>query len=160
MRTFRETAYWTAVLALGAGMLIGTPASADSTDNDGVNLGNDNNLSVLPVQLCGNNVAVLGAVAPIASPQNVECVNAPIVDHPEKPDTEEPPTDEPPSHEPPGHQPPGHEPPGHEPPGHQPPSHEPPAHQPPSHSDEVEDAEELPTAPAPEATEGHVAVTG
>lgn len=54
---------------------------ADSYDNDGINLLNDNNVSVLPVQLCNNNVAVLGLVAPIGSPQNAKCVNAPIVDH-------------------------------------------------------------------------------
>lgn len=62
-------------------LAIGSPAFADSADNDGVNLLNDNNASVLPVQLCGNDVAVLGAVADVASPENTECVNAPIGDH-------------------------------------------------------------------------------
>lgn len=62
-------------------LAIGSPAFADSADNDGVNLLNDNNASVLPVQLCGNDVAVLGAVADVASPENTECVNAPIDDH-------------------------------------------------------------------------------
>ncbi|TDD92058.1 hypothetical protein E1202_03695 [Saccharopolyspora karakumensis] len=57
-------------------------ANADSSDNDGINVLNDNNLSVLPVQACGNNVAVAGAVVPILSPQTAECVNAPILDHP------------------------------------------------------------------------------
>ena len=74
-----------AVIVAGAvaGLLALAPvANADSEDNDGVNVLNDNNVSVLPVQLCGNNVAVLGAVAPIASPNSSECVNAPIVDHP------------------------------------------------------------------------------
>ncbi len=66
-----------------AGMLALAPvASADTQDNDGVNVLNDNNISVLPVQACGNNVAVLGAVVPIGSPQASECVNAPVVDHP------------------------------------------------------------------------------
>ncbi|MBA8822872.1 hypothetical protein FHX42_000201 [Saccharopolyspora lacisalsi] len=66
-----------------AGMIALAPvASADTHDNDGVNLLNDNNISVLPVQACGNNVAVLGVVVPIGSPQASECVNAPVVDHP------------------------------------------------------------------------------
>lgn len=74
-----------AVIVAGAvaGLLALAPvANADSEDNDGINLLNDNNVSVLPVQLCGNNVAVLGAVLPIASPNSSECVNAPIMDHP------------------------------------------------------------------------------
>lgn len=62
-------------------MAIGSPAFADSAENDGVNLLNDNNISALPIQACGNNIAVAGAVAPIASPQQNHCVNAPIVDH-------------------------------------------------------------------------------
>ncbi|GAB3695827.1 hypothetical protein [Saccharopolyspora tripterygii] len=126
-------------------MLVGaTPASADSSDNDGLNIGNDNNLSVLPVQLCGNNVGVLGLVAPIGSPQESECVNAPIVDHPEKPEKPNPPTEHP--------QPPTEHP---KPPTHHP---KPPTHHPKPPVEHV--SEELPTAPAPEVTEGHVAVTG
>ncbi|RRO15521.1 hypothetical protein EIL87_15910 [Saccharopolyspora rhizosphaerae] len=71
------------VATAAAGLLALAPAAyADSQDNDGINLLNDNNVSVLPVQLCGNNVAVVGAVAPIGSPSKPECVNAPIVDHP------------------------------------------------------------------------------
>ncbi|WP_019853128.1 hypothetical protein [Actinopolyspora mortivallis] len=65
-----------------AGMLAMAPmASADSKDNDGINILNDNNLSVLPVQLCNNDVAVLGAVVELLSPEKAKCVNAPIVDH-------------------------------------------------------------------------------
>ncbi|GAB3284241.1 hypothetical protein [Parasphingorhabdus pacifica] len=71
------------VAGAAAGLMALAPvANADSADNDGVNVLNDNNISVLPVQACGNNVAVLGAVVPILSPQSNECVNAPIVDHP------------------------------------------------------------------------------
>ncbi|TDD49281.1 hypothetical protein E1288_20425 [Saccharopolyspora elongata] len=62
-------------------LAIGSPAFADSYDNDGINLLNDNNVSVLPIQLCGNNVGVLAIVAPIGSPQINKCVNAPILDH-------------------------------------------------------------------------------
>lgn len=83
-------------------MLVGaTPASADSADNDGVNIGNDNNTSVLPIQLCGNNIAILGAVVPVASPQNVVCqANAPIEEGPSDPPAEEP-TEVSPGYEPP-----------------------------------------------------------
>ncbi|MGW1676511.1 hypothetical protein [Saccharopolyspora sp. NPDC002376] len=71
------------VAGAAAGLLALAPvANADSADNDGINILNDNNLSVLPIQACGNNVAVLGAVVPILSPQLNHCVNAPIVDHP------------------------------------------------------------------------------
>ncbi|MER7015644.1 hypothetical protein ABT324_29770 [Saccharopolyspora sp. NPDC000359] len=71
------------VAGAAAGLLALAPvANADSADNDGINILNDNNLSVLPVQACGNNVAVLGAVVPILSPQLNHCVNAPVIDHP------------------------------------------------------------------------------
>ncbi|MDA3624380.1 hypothetical protein OU415_02960 [Saccharopolyspora sp. WRP15-2] len=70
-----------AAAATAAMLAIGSPAFADSADNDGINLLNDNNVSVLPVQLCGNNVGVLALVVPIASPQANACVNAPIWDH-------------------------------------------------------------------------------
>ncbi|PRW64425.1 hypothetical protein [Actinopolyspora mortivallis] len=62
-------------------MAVGSPALADSYDNDGINILNDNNVSLVPIQLCGNNAAVLGIVAPIGSPQYTQCVNAPIVDY-------------------------------------------------------------------------------
>ncbi|MGJ7907576.1 hypothetical protein ACOQFL_13990 [Actinopolyspora sp. H202] len=66
-----------------AGMIVMAPmASADTKDNDGINVLNDNNLSVLPIQACGNNIAVLGVVANVLSSQSTECVNAPVVDHP------------------------------------------------------------------------------
>ncbi|WP_190818603.1 hypothetical protein [Saccharopolyspora pogona] len=71
------------VAGAAAGLLALAPvANADSADNDGINIANDNNISVLPVQACGNNVAVAGAVVPIVSPQLNNCINAPIVDHP------------------------------------------------------------------------------
>ncbi|RKT83408.1 hypothetical protein SAMN05421805_105106 [Saccharopolyspora antimicrobica] len=71
------------VAGAAAGLLALAPvANADSADNDGINILNDNNASVLPIQACGNNVAVVGAVVPILSPQINHCVNAPIVDHP------------------------------------------------------------------------------
>ncbi|GAA3365760.1 hypothetical protein [Saccharopolyspora gregorii] len=71
------------VAGAAAGLMALAPiANADSADNDGVNLLNDNNISAVPVQLCGNNVAVLGAVVPVLSPQTSQCVNAPVVDHP------------------------------------------------------------------------------
>lgn len=79
----RTSARLIGAAAVAAGLLaLGAPAFADMHDNDGVNIGNDNNISLVPIQACGNNVAVLGITAPIASPQNVQCVNAPILDHP------------------------------------------------------------------------------
>lgn len=64
-------------------LAIASPAFADSSGNEGVNAVNDNNISAVPVQLCGNNVgAAVGVVVPVLSPQNNECVNAPVVDHP------------------------------------------------------------------------------
>ncbi|WP_207954674.1 hypothetical protein [Saccharopolyspora elongata] len=64
-------------------LTLGTAAFADSADNDGINAVNDNNVSAVPVQACGNNVgAAIGVVVPILSPQANNCVNAPVVDHP------------------------------------------------------------------------------
>ncbi|MDA3645946.1 hypothetical protein LZ318_15820 [Saccharopolyspora indica] len=78
----RKTACLAGAFVAGAGLLAGgVPAFADSADNDGINAGNDNNLSVAPIQLCGNNITVIGAVVSILSPQGNQCVNAPIVDH-------------------------------------------------------------------------------
>ncbi|MGW5642088.1 hypothetical protein ACWEV3_10285 [Saccharopolyspora sp. NPDC003752] len=94
----RKTACLAGIFAAGTGLLAGAaPAFADSADNDGINVGNDNNLSLLPIQLCGNNIAVLGLVVPILSPQANDCVNAPIVDHPTVPEKPKPhtPTPEP-----------------------------------------------------------------
>lgn len=67
-----------AAAATAALLAIGSPAFADSYDNDGINVLNDNNVSLVPIQLCGNNVGVLALVAPIGSPQANFCVNAPI----------------------------------------------------------------------------------
>lgn len=177
MRSVRKTAFRAVVLAASAGMLVGgTPALADSAGNDGINIGNDNNLSVLPVQLCGNNVGVLGAVVPIGSPQNSECTNAPIVDHPgaDEPPADEPPAAGPPADEPPVAGPPADEPPAGQPPAEQPPVGQPPASGPPAGKPPVVKppsgmtpstgsqggAEDLPVAPTPVAVEGHHAVTG
>lgn len=62
-------------------LAVGSPAFADSYGNDGINVLDDNNTSVAPVQLCGNNIGVFSIVAPFASPQINKCVNAPILDH-------------------------------------------------------------------------------
>ncbi|ASU81253.1 hypothetical protein CDG81_18420 [Actinopolyspora erythraea] len=63
-------------------MAMAPVASADSKDNDGINLLNDNNISAVPIQACGNDIAVLGVVAEILAAESSKCVNAPIVDHP------------------------------------------------------------------------------
>lgn len=70
--------------AASAAMLgMATPAFADSAGNEGVNGGNDNNASIVPVQGCANNVgAAIGAAVPVLSPQSAQCTNAPVVDHP------------------------------------------------------------------------------
>ncbi|MGW5642306.1 hypothetical protein ACWEV3_27395 [Saccharopolyspora sp. NPDC003752] len=70
--------------AAAAMMAIASPAFADSANNNGINLLDDNNVSAVPVQLCGNNVAVAAIVVPILSPQINNCVNAPIIDHPKR----------------------------------------------------------------------------
>ncbi|GAA4856838.1 hypothetical protein [Saccharopolyspora cebuensis] len=67
-----------------AGLLALAPmAHADSAGNDGINALNDNNVNLLPINACGNNVAALiGVIVPIASPQASDCNNSAIVDHP------------------------------------------------------------------------------
>ncbi|MEU5852911.1 hypothetical protein [Saccharopolyspora shandongensis] len=59
-------------------------AFADSADNDGVNILNDNNVSIAPTQVCGADATGTGtgAVQRLRSPQTNKCVNAPPVDHP------------------------------------------------------------------------------
>ncbi len=76
--------YVLGVATTAAGLLAtGVPAfAADTANNNGVNIGNGNNVSVLPIQACGDNVAVLGAVVPVLSPTNTACDNASVTDHP------------------------------------------------------------------------------
>lgn len=140
-------------VAATAGLLLaGTPSFADSADNDGINVGNGNNASVAPIQLCGNDIAVLGAVASVLSPESAECVNAPVVDHPsndgDKDEPDEP--DEPDKPDKPD------EPDKPEKPGE---PDEPKQPEKPQHPGD-EDEEELPSAPTPDSPEGHAAVTG
>lgn len=80
----RSAARFAGVAAASVAMLgMASPAFADSADNEGINVGNGNNASVVPVQACANNVgAAIGAAVPILSPQHAKCVNAPVVDHP------------------------------------------------------------------------------
>lgn len=72
------------VTGAAASLLALAPAAyADSAGDNGVNVLNDNDLSVLPIQACNDNVALLGGViVPVLSPQLAHCVNAPVVDHP------------------------------------------------------------------------------
>ncbi|GAA4850505.1 hypothetical protein [Saccharopolyspora rosea] len=67
-----------------AGLMALAPvANADTADNDGINAVDDNNVSVLPIQACNDDVAAaIGVIVPVASPQTGDCVNAPVVDHP------------------------------------------------------------------------------
>ncbi len=79
----RKKTYLAGTVAATAGLLAtATPAFADSAENEGVNVLSGNDISLAPVQLCGNNVAVIGAVVSLASPQANDCTNAPVVDHP------------------------------------------------------------------------------
>lgn len=119
-------------VAAGAGLLAsGVPAMADTGDDDGVNLGNDNNVQLLPVQAC--DVNVVGKLVNQGSPEEVQCGNAPLVDHPK--------VEHPAPAQHPGKQHPGK---GREAEAH----HAPQAH----HA--------LPMAPAPTSIRGHHAVTG
>ena len=173
----RKTAGIAGVVAAGAGMLTGTAtAVADSTDNDGVNAGDGNNVSAVPIQLCGNNIAVLGAVVPILSPQDSSCENAPAVDHAQQDSDAEPQQpdegrgDGDPSAEPevaPEAEPEVAEPEVAEPEVAEPEVAEPEVAEP-EVAPEVENTGEtgesregsLPTAPSPQIVQGHHAVTG
>ncbi|AOS65368.1 hypothetical protein [Actinoalloteichus hymeniacidonis] len=80
MRTSARVLSATAAATLGV-MMLGAPAFADSVDNDGVNAVNDNNISAVPIQACGNNIAaVIGVIVPVLSPQISDCTNAPVTD--------------------------------------------------------------------------------
>lgn len=81
MRIATRVAGVAGAAALGV-VTLGTAAFADSAENDGINVLDDNNISAVPVQACGNNVPVIGAAVPLLSPQASKCVNAPVVDHP------------------------------------------------------------------------------
>lgn len=80
----------TGIVAAAAGLVaIASPAFASDVDHNstynGINVGNGNNVQV-PVGICGNNVAVLGAVVPVLSPQSVDnCSTAVINQHHKKP---------------------------------------------------------------------------
>ncbi|WP_016698833.1 hypothetical protein [Actinoalloteichus spitiensis] len=81
MRTSTRIAGATAAATLGA-LAFSAPAFADAAGNDGINAVNDNNISAVPIQACGNNIAaVIGVIVPLVSPQFSDCTNAPILDH-------------------------------------------------------------------------------
>ncbi len=131
-------------------------AFGDSANDNGVNGGNGNNASVIPVQLCNDNVAAaVGVIVPLLSPTSAQCTNAPVVDHPVASGGSE---QQPP--EQPGTSPvqPGTPPvqPG------TPPEHkvQPPKHHQPGPSAQPNGGGELPYAPAPSPIAGHHAVTG
>ena len=66
--------------AAASALVLAPAASADGSDNDGVNALNGNNISAVPVQLCDANV--IGKLVNQDSPEKVQCVNAPLTDHP------------------------------------------------------------------------------
>ncbi|MER5391596.1 hypothetical protein [Saccharopolyspora sp. NPDC002686] len=183
----RRSACLAGAFAAGIGMLTGgTPAFADTAGDEGINLGNGNNTNVAPTQVCGN-ITVTGGVVLILAPVDIDCVNAPIVDHPvQTPPVEDetppvegevPPVEEetPPVE---GEMPPVEEeeppveneippvendtPPVEEETPPVPPVQETPPVQsetPPAH-DATPAKPELPTAPSPAVVRGHAAVTG
>ena len=64
-----------------AGLMVLAPvANADSAGNDGVNVLNDNKVSV-PVQACGNSIPAVGAVLPLASSDSSGCAQGGVADH-------------------------------------------------------------------------------
>jgi len=145
----RKTTCLAGVVTATSGLLLsGVPALADTSDNDGLNIGNDNNASVAPVQACGNNVAVVGAVVPLLSPNTSQCTNAPIADHP--------------SHQHQGPSKPGKDEPAPRPAAPQQPSGRAPQPAPAAEAPSAvaPAASELPAAPSPVAVDGHAAVTG
>ncbi|WP_245560175.1 hypothetical protein [Actinopolyspora halophila] len=82
MRIATRVAGAAGVAAMGM-MTLGTAAFADTADNDGINAVDDNNISAVPIQACGNDIgAVVGVIAEVLSPESSQCVNAPVVDHP------------------------------------------------------------------------------
>ena len=146
----RKRTYLLGAVAVTSGLLAGGfPALADSADNDGVNVGNDNNISVLPVQACGNDIAVLGAVVKALSASSTNCVNAPIVDHPQNISKPKP---LPPLHEKPEKPFKPVKPAKPVQPGQQQQQQQP--------QQVTKPAKVLPTAPAAQAVQGHAAVTG
>jgi hypothetical protein len=84
----RKTTGLMGAVAIGSGLIAtGAPAYADSTNNNGVNLLDGNNVSVLPIQLCPGSSGILSDIVKVGSgsalsPQTTNCVNAPIIDHP------------------------------------------------------------------------------
>ncbi|MBB6175093.1 hypothetical protein HNR23_005153 [Nocardiopsis mwathae] len=61
--------------ALMAGVTMGTVMMAAPAQANGVN----NNLQLVPIQLCNANVGVLGAAIPVFSPQTTKnCTNGPV----------------------------------------------------------------------------------
>ncbi|ASU77836.1 hypothetical protein CDG81_05380 [Actinopolyspora erythraea] len=64
-------------------MTMAAAASADTKDNDGINVLDDNNISAVPIQLCGNEIsALIGINLDLLTNESSQCVNAPVVDHP------------------------------------------------------------------------------
>lgn len=86
----RTSVRLTIAASVAAGLMsVGAPAFADSAGNNGINVLDDDNLSVLPIQVCNSGTTDLLAI-PLHllsdnegnSPHDVDCTNAPILDHP------------------------------------------------------------------------------
>ncbi|MFC3994609.1 hypothetical protein ACFOVU_01680 [Nocardiopsis sediminis] len=67
-----------AATAMGA-MLMASPAQASDHGSYGGDQQFNQNLQLVPIQVCNANVSVLGVTVPILSPQTTgDCVNGPI----------------------------------------------------------------------------------
>lgn len=86
MRTSVRLCSAAAVSAAGL-MMVAGPAFADSAGNNGINVLNDNKVSVAPVQVCGNGITadvlsdLISPADGILSPHTNNCATTPIVDH-------------------------------------------------------------------------------
>ncbi|MBK0865494.1 hypothetical protein INP57_01580 [Saccharopolyspora sp. HNM0986] len=159
----KNACYFAGVVTATAGLLLtAVPASADGTQNDGVNGGNDDNVNVAPIQLCNSSVAVVGAVADGLSPDGSGCKpeDKPKPEKP-KPEKPKPPKPEKPhAPAPPPVPAPGPAPgpaPAPAPAPEQAPEQAPQQQAP---AQEAVSPAELPAAPSPVAVAGHAAVTG
>ncbi|MQA94644.1 MAG: hypothetical protein GEV11_08300 [Streptosporangiales bacterium] len=61
-------------------MMMGSPANADMK-HDFPSGDWNNNVQLIPIQLCNSDIAVLGVQVPIASPETTgPCINGPVQD--------------------------------------------------------------------------------
>lgn len=72
----RKKVCFVGIVSAAAGLFAAAPATAADQDNDGINVLNNSNISVVPIQACGNNI--VGPIVPVLSSQDVKCTQATI----------------------------------------------------------------------------------